>query len=74
MRNLTCRVCGEFAKDMKEYEIMACDCDMSVDDYVKTYEGTYLSEDGKFTCTDCYIKQGQPSIGEILEDVLFQSV
>lgn len=29
--------------------------------YVKSEEGTYNRHNGHFTCTECYIKMGQPS-------------
>lgn len=53
--------CNKKADELDEYIESAKEEEMSVNDYVKTEEGTYNHANGHFLCTDCYIKAGMPS-------------
>jgi len=59
--DLKCFVCGKKPEEITEYIEAAVANDTTVEDYVKTEEGTYNKENGHFCCTDCYIKIGMPS-------------
>ena len=56
-----CTGCNKTADELEEYIEGARDFEMTVEEYVRTEEGTYNPENGHFLCTACYIAAGMPS-------------
>jgi hypothetical protein len=48
-------------EEISEYVTAAHDAEMSPDEFVKHFEGTYNTDNGHFTCTQCYLEMGAPS-------------
>lgn len=57
---MRCKVCGKKPDEIDEYIDMARQEETTPELFVKTEEGTYNRETGKFYCTSCYIKIGMP--------------
>ena len=55
-----CPVCGRHPDDISEYAFHAHDLEISADEYVERFEGTYNPRNEHFYCTSCYIKIGMP--------------
>ena len=56
-----CIGCGKTPDEIGEYITAAHDAETTPDQFVVMFEGTYNSENGHFTCTECYIKMGMPT-------------
>lgn len=56
-------ICGRTPAQIDEYLPAYTGQDVSADDYVWHNEGTLDRDSGKFLCTSCYIKAGQPTAG-----------
>lgn len=56
-----CIGCERYPDQIDEYIAYGAMEEITPDEYVRRYEGTYNGENGHFLCTDCYIKAGQPS-------------
>lgn len=56
-----CAFCGKRADEISEYQIGAQMEEISVEEYVREFEGTYNPVINEFACTECYIKIGMPS-------------
>jgi hypothetical protein len=59
-RDIRCKECGRAPEEIREYKEAAADCEMTPTEYVIKEEGTFNRQTGKFWCTKCYIKIGQP--------------
>jgi len=59
-----CIGCKKHPEELDEYAELAADEDLSVDEFVRIFEGTYNRSNGHFLCTDCYIAAGTPSSPE----------
>lgn len=57
-----CTGCNKHPEEIEEYIEGAAEMETTPEEYVKTEEGTYNSENGHFLCTDCYIAAGMPSL------------
>ena len=57
---MKCPYCDRHPKDIGEYISQAAANEMTIEAYVKSYEGTYDSKTDLFCCTSCYIKIGMP--------------
>jgi len=55
-----CTGCNKTADEIQEYIESAEESDMTVEEYVRSEEGTYNPTNGHFLCTDCYIVAGMP--------------
>ncbi len=60
MCELRCLECGRKPDEITEYINIAIDDNISSDEVVLREEGTLNRATGKFWCTNCYIKLGQP--------------
>jgi hypothetical protein len=58
--DIKCKVCGKRPSEISEYIDAGEIEDMTPEDFVIENEGTYNPETGKFYCTGCYIKIGEP--------------
>lgn len=56
-----CVGCNKKPSEIEEYIEAAKECKITPNDYCRTEEGTYNSENGHFLCTSCYIEAGMPS-------------
>lgn len=57
---IKCKNCGLAPDQIDEYIDIADEEEMSPEEYVISEEGTYNPTTGRFYCTDCYIKVGEP--------------
>ncbi|MCX8074167.1 MAG: hypothetical protein N2749_01085 [Clostridia bacterium] len=55
-----CIGCGKSPNEIREYIRFADEENMTPEEYVRLYEGTYNSCNGHFYCTKCYIETGTP--------------
>jgi hypothetical protein len=53
--------CNRQPDQIEEYVLYAKEDEITADEYVISYEGTYNPENGHFACTQCYIEMGMPS-------------
>lgn len=56
-----CTGCNKPASEIEEYIEAAKENEMTIDEYVKSEEGTYNPSNGHLLCTSCYIKAGMPA-------------
>lgn len=56
-----CIGCNKRPEDIEEYVEAAGEYRITPSEYVRREEGTYNSENGHFTCTDCYVAIGMPT-------------
>lgn len=59
---MKCKGCKKEPKDIQEYVLAGQVEDMTPDEFVKDFEGTYNEEDQSFYCTECYIRAGMPRL------------
>lgn len=55
-----CIGCGRTPDQIKEYIMGANEENITPEEYVRLYEGTYNNWNGHFYCTKCYIEAGMP--------------
>ncbi len=58
---LRCFRCGRTPDEIDEYAEAARDEGVSPQEYVRTEEGTFNPQTGRFACTACYIEIGMPA-------------
>ena len=56
-----CVGCNKHPDQIPEYTDREVIGRMTPDQYVATEEGTYNRENGRFWCTECYVRAGMPS-------------
>lgn len=56
-----CNGCGRLPDQIPGVVEMAEEEEMTANEYIRQFEGTYNQENGHFLCDPCYIKAGQPS-------------
>lgn len=59
---LICTGCNKEPKEIPEFVECAAEENITPDEYVWQEEGTLNRSNGHFLCTDCYIKEGMPSL------------
>lgn len=59
-RKIVCKNCGRTPDKIEEYLFAAKEYDMTPEEYIPSFEGTYNERTKKFYCTSCYIKVGMP--------------
>ena len=57
---MECKRCKKKPSEIEEYVEAAEANGYTPEAYVKSQEGTYNRDTGKFYCTACYIKAGMP--------------
>lgn len=57
---MICAVCQKEPSEIEEYVSMAEQEDTLPEEFVRSEEGTYNSEEDVFYCTECYCNIGMP--------------
>lgn len=58
--DIVCAGCGKTPSEIEEYITYAKVEGITPEEYVVRKEGTYNPTNGRFWCTDCYIRVGMP--------------